>query len=500
MSRQIAVALAALVALIGATVAAETVVAAPVEPTEEFTEDVEVNSGTWYCAPLVRENETATLSIAAVGDDPSQISVERVMGGESSFEQPIDLEPKATHELEIQGAAEVAAFVVRWRGGPAVASWRVDSAEQRVGTSCAQSPAPAWVIPGAETTVGSSARLYLFNPFDSDAVVRVAFATSEGRIDLVSSENVSVPAHEVVDVGINELQPEQSDLGILVEVEAGRVIASGLQRFGQADLTNVELEGAEPPTDPTAPEGRTTLPATAVPSSRVGLAYAASGEATSAWVSIVNPNSRPARVSVAVSDAIADSAIAEEIVVAPESVERIDLTNVSSAPNFGVTLTANADAPIAASGFVALTGERRRITSVSAIPEASTMNAEAMAPAESAAEIALYNPGQSAATATVAVGGTAPDAWSSIALEPGTMQLLSFDDAGAGDGGPVEASADQPIYATLRLSSDENRADRFLALPLIPANVWQGSADAPMPLRDRTLDTRPVDFPAQPDQ
>jgi hypothetical protein len=500
MTRQIAVALAALAALIGATLAAETVVAAPVQPAEEFTEQVEVNSGTWYCAPLAREDETAILSIAAVGDDPSQISVERVMGGESSFEQPVDLQPKAVHELEIEGAAELAAFVVRWRGGPAVASWRIDGREQRLGDSCAQSPAPAWVIAGGETTVGSSARLYLFNPFDGDAVVRVAFATAEGRIDLVSSENISVPAHEVVDIGINELQPEQSDLGILVEVEAGRVIASGLQRFGQADLTNIELEGADPVTDPTAPEGRTTLPAVAVPSSRVGLAYAAAGEATSAWVSIVNPNDRPARVTVDVSDAIEDSVLAEEVVVAPDSVERVDLTSVSSAPSFGVTVTSTDDAPIVATGFVALTGERKRVTAMAAVPEADTMNAEAVVPPGSAPEIALYNPGESAATATVAVGGTAPDAWASIDLEPGSMQLLSFEEAAAGDGGPVEATADQPIYATLRLSSDRNRVDGLLALPLLPADVWQGSADAPTPVRDRTLDTRAVDFPARQDR
>jgi hypothetical protein len=256
----------------------------------------------------------------------------------------------------------------------------------------------------------------------------------------------------------------------------------------------------EPPTDPTAPEGRTALPAAAVPSSRVGLAYAASGEATTAWVSIVNPNDRPARVSVDVSDPIAESALTDEIVVAPDSVERVDLTNVSSAPNFGVTVTSNEATPIVAGGFVALTGERKRVTAMAAIPEPDTMNAAAVAPEGSAAEIALYNPGDSAATATVAVAGTAPDAWASIDLEPGAMQLLSFEEAGAADGGPVEASADQPIYATVRLSSDRNRVDGLLATPLTPANVWQGSADAPTPVRDRTLDTRPVDFPAQQDR
>jgi hypothetical protein len=500
MTRQIAVALAALAALVAATIAAERVVAAPVEPTAEFTEDVDVDSGAWYCAPLARENETATLSIAAVGDDPSQVTVERLIGGESSFEQPVDLDPKAVHELEIEGGVEIAAFVVRWHGGPAVASWHVDGEQERLGSSCAQNPAPAWVIAGAETTVGSSARLYLFNPFESDAVVRVAFATTEGRIDLVSSENVSVPAHDVVDVGINELQPEQSDLGILVEVEAGRVIAEGLQRFGQPDLPDVELEGAELPTDPTAPQGRTMLPAAATTSSTVGLAYAASGEATAAWVSIANPNSRPAQVSVNVSDAIAGSVISEDVVVAPESVERVELASVSSAPNFGVTVTSSDDAPIAANGFIALTGERKRVTSMAAIPEADTMNAEAMAPPGSAPEIALFNPGQTDATAVVALGGRVPDQWSSIDLPAGAMQLLSSEKAGVTDGGPVEASADQPIYATLRLASEKNRADQFLVLPLVPASSWQGSADAPAPVRDRTLDTRPVNFPAQPDQ
>jgi hypothetical protein len=500
MTRQIAVALAALAALVGASIAAERVVAAPVEPMAEFTEEVDVNSGAWYCAPLVREDETGTLSIAAVGDDPSQVTVERLIGGESSFEQPVDLDPKAVHELEIEGGVEIAAYVVRWHGGPAVASWHVDGEQERLGSSCAQNPAPAWVITGAETTVGSSARLYLFNPFESDAVVRVAFATTEGRIDLVSSENVSVPAHDVVDVGINELQPEQSDLGILVEVEAGRVIAEGLQRFGQPDLPDVELEGAELPTDPTAPEGRTTLPATAATSSAVGFAYAASGEATAAWVSIINPNSRPAQVSVDVSDAIDDSVISEDVMVPPESVERVDLANVSSAPNFGVTVRSSDDAPVAASGFVALTGERKRVTSMAAVPEADTMNAEAVAPPGSAPEIALFNPGQADATATVAVGGSVPDEWSSIDLPAGGMQLLSSEEAGITDGGPVEANADQPIYATLRLASDKNRADQFLALPLVPANEWLGSADAPTPVRDRTLDTRPVIFPARTDQ
>jgi hypothetical protein len=500
MTKQIAVALAALAVLIGATVAAERVLAAPDAPKVEFTEDIEVNSGTWYCTPLVRPNETGTLSIGAVGSDPSQVSIERLDAGQSSFEDPVDLDPQAVHEVEIEGEESVSGYVVRWRGGPVVANWRVDGREERLGSRCSSSPAPKWLMTGAETTIGSSARLYLFNPFDNDAVVTVYFATAEGRIDLVSSENVPVPAHDVVDLGINELQPEHSDLGVIVSVQAGRVIASGQQRFGQPDLPDVELEGAEPPVDPDAPQGRTVLPATAVASETVGLAYAASGETTTAWASVVNPNSRPVRVSVEPSDGIEGGGIEDEILIAAESVERIDLSAVSSAPNFGVRLTADEGLPIAANGFVALIGERKRVSAMAAVAETDSMNAQVLVAPPETAEVALFNPGTASATATVAVGGVVPDAWESIDLAPGAMQLLPFADAGVTERGTIQASADQPIYATLRLASEEQRFDQFLTLPLTPANVWQGSANAPPPERDRTLDTRPVDFPAQPDQ
>jgi hypothetical protein len=217
-------------------------------------------------------------------------------------------------------------------------------------------------------------------------------------------------------------------------------------------------------------------------------------------------------------------------------------------------LTAADDLPIAATGFVSLIGERKRVSTMSMVGEPDTLNALPVVPQGAAAEIAVYNPGQADATVTVAVGGQVPDQWSSIALPAGTMQLLSFADAGlttasagggAGEGGgdageeparegrdaqdeqaqdeaasegasepvgrdpaggqttsaaSVEASADQPIYATLRLASPRNRVDQFLTLPLVPANMWQGSADAPIPQRDRALDTRPVPFPADTDR
>jgi hypothetical protein len=55
------------------------------------------------------------------------------------------------------------------------------------------------------------------------------------------------------------------------------------------------------------------------------------------------------------------------------------------------------------------------------------------------------------------------------------------------------------VYGALRLSG-EDRAKGLLALPLLPAAAWTGSAEEVAPERDRTLETRRVDFPVQPQQ
>lgn len=498
MTRQIAGALAALAVLIAATLVADTVVAAPARPEARFTEAVEVTNGTWYCMPLLRDDDTATVSIAAVGDDRSSVTIERLSGGESSFEPARQLEPNEVAELEIPGGGDVEAVVVRWEGGPVVASWRFDGTAQRVGGSCAQSPAPQWIVGGANTTAGSTARLYLLNPFDNDAVVRAAFATPEGRVDLVRSENISVPGRSVVDLDLTELQPEQTDLGVVVEVEAGRVVAGGLQRFGRPELPDIELEDVEPAGDPNAPDGRAVLPAVTTTGDELGVAYAATDETTTSWMTVVNPSTDPAPVTVTVSDPVDEAAVDSEIVVGPGSTERVELDGLSSSPTYGVQLRSDDGIPVAATTFVATVGNAKAVTAAPAVTEPDAFSAQPAAAAASESAVALYNGGQQPATAAVGVAGAVPDEWASLVVEPGSMRLLPLSEAEGR--GPVEVSADQPVHATLLLTGAQEPARQLLTVPLVPSNAWQGSAEAMAPARDRTLETRPVDFPAQTDE
>lgn len=500
MSRQIALALTVLALLVGATVAADRVVAAPTAPTAAFTEQADVDSGTWYCVPLVRKKEKASLTIAAVGDKPSRISVVQVGDGEarSDPDDTRELEPGSTFEVDVPGADPPPALVVRWRGGPVTTSWQVTSDDGgRLGASCANGPSPRWLLSGASTVIGSTTTLHLFNPFESDAVARVAFATPEGRVNLVSSENLSVPARAVVTVDITELQPEQPDLGVIVEVDAGRVIATGLQRFGQPDLPDIELEGAETTIDPSAPQGGAVLHASSTDATAAGFAYAATDERTTSWLTVLNPNNRAARLKVTASDEIAVDADAQEVVVGPESVERIELEGVSSAPNFGVTLESVNDVGFVANGFIARSGNRPAVSSYAGVAEPDAISVGATAPEGTDPQLALFNAGAEAASVAVTVSGSAPEAWKSLEIAPGEMELWAFADADVGDGGaPVVVTANQPVHATLRLGS----GTELLTQPLVPANAWQGSSDALVPRHDRTLTTRPVDFPAQQDR
>jgi hypothetical protein len=504
MSRQIALALAVLAVLIGGTVAADRVIAAPTPPAPEFAEEIQVNSGALYCVPLARVDETATLTVAAVGDEPSVLSVQHVADGGAEIDDSVERElaPGTTVDIEIAGAETPPAAVIRWHGGPVTASWQVTADNgQRLGSSCASSPSPRWLLGGANTVVGSKAHLYLLNPFETDAVAHVAFATPEGRVNMVSSENLTVPARDVLAVDLTKLQPEQPDLGVIVEVDAGRVIATGLQSFGRPDLPDVELEGAELAGDPTAPEGRAMLHAQPSDATTAGFAYAAAGERTSSWVTVLNPNKRPARVSVTASDQVSGEAAAQEVVVGPESAARIDLDGVSSEPDFGVLLQSTNDVGFVAHGFTAMTGNNPAVSSVAGVQEADPLTVGATAPGGTAPELALYNPGTAATTVDVEVAGSAVDGWDAMELGPGEMQLHKFADAGLEDGGgPVVVRADEPVLGTLRLAADGRRAQGLLTLSLVPANVWTGSSDALVPRRDQTLETRPVDFPAQPER
>lgn len=496
MSKQIAFALAALAVLIGATLAADRVIAAPSAPSPTFRGGVDVTSGTWYCLPLAGQGETATLTVTAVGDSESRITVQEIRGGQTRVQGDAQaLGPNEAAEFDVDGRRRPTAMVVRWAGAPVVASWRTMGDDQ-LGASCATSPAPRWLMAGATTTVGSQASVHLFNPFGTDAVARVGFATPEGRVDLVSSENISVPARDGVAVDITELQPEQPDLGLIVEVDAGRLIASGVQEFGQPDLPEVELEGAEPVTDPSAPDGRTVLHAVAADATSAGFAYGAADDDTTTWITVLNPNDRPARLAVTASDQIAGTA--EEVAVAPESVQRIDLSTASSAPEFGVTLRSVNDVSFVAQEFIALTGDAPSVSAAPGVTEADGFNVQAVAPGDAAPEVAIHNPGDEPAAVSVAVAGDKPDAWAAIELPPGAMQQLVFSDDGVDGGAPVTVRADQPVSSTLRLSRDGDRGTGLLTLPLVGENEWSGSSEAPVPSRDRTLETRPVDFPAQP--
>ena len=181
------------------------------------------------------------------------------------------------------GAGDPAPVSVRWQGGPAVATWRLAGEPDAAGAACASTTAETWHLVGFDTRLGSFARLHLFNPFSSDAAVRLRFGTPTGAVALVIADNLAVPARSFRVVELGEFQPEIADLAVTVEVLGGRVVPMGEQVLGRGD-----------PETP-APEGRAFLAAVSQPSDdRAAAARRGRARApTRGWRSTTRASSRP---------------------------------------------------------------------------------------------------------------------------------------------------------------------------------------------------------------
>lgn len=440
------------------------------------------SSGVWYCPVVAGEEERAVLSLAAVEQEASRVTVVRHPDGSFSEDQPIELAPGEQTRVVLEGADAQAPVTVRWTGGPAVASWRVSGGKAAAGP-CAPAPAPIWYIPGFDTTLGSQSTLHLFNPFTLDAVARVSYATPEGRVELISTENVPVGAGQSVQVDLNEYQPEQPDLGVIVEVLAGRVIAQG------------EATIAPPGEDDEGPKGRTLLPAATEPSRSISFGYGAVGSNTQSWLSLFNPSDEDTAVEIGVSDPVPELSAYGEVAVPAGSAVRVDLTDYSTESLFGVTVETVGDVPVVASRFTAVQGEE---TASVAAALGVTKTAEERAivgggAGERAGTLALYNPGGLPANVTVAAGNGTPADWDEIPLAPNGFATLELADAGADRMEvPLVVSADEPIVATLRSSSRADPVAGLWTLAGVPAMDWTGPATRPPVSRDPGLLTVPA--------
>ena len=461
------------------------IVAAPAAPAPPpAVEQPPAQAGSWYCPAVAGEGERATLTIAAVGDEPSQVVVGRYGQGQAVHDAPRAVEPGTSVNVQLTDEDAMAPATVRWTGGPAVTTWRVDG-DRTASAACEPAPSERWMVAGFNSVRGSVPTLHLFNPFTADAVVRLVFATAEGPEPLALTENVLVAAGGTTSINLRRYQPEVPDLGVVVDVLAGRVIAQGEQRV-------------DPPGDVRGSSGRLMLAAAPAPADSWSFDYAADGDGTESWLTVLNPNNGPAAVEIRVSTPSQEIAtIVGEVSVPPGGLSRVELAGVSRQPGFGVTVNVVNDEPVVVTSQTALqTSGRSVVAGGLGAPALSQHWALVGAGANRRnGLISLFNPGPEVATVDAVAQG-APAEWSGVTLEPNTRQILDLADAGADrDSIPVRITSDVPIVAGLRSTAAEGAALRLWLMIGVPQSEWIGPPTRPPVRRNEALSTHVGEAP-----
>lgn len=438
-------------------------------------------SGIWYCPVTAEPGQSATLSIAATGDQQSSVAVVRhtsegVVAGSTE-----NIPAGEQRDIVLEGPEALQPVSVRWSGGPSIVTWRAEG-ETAAAAACASGPSPVWYLTGLDTANGSRSTLHLFNPFAVDAVARITFKTPEGPRELVTTDSELIPAgtSRRIDIATDLQLPEVADLGVVVEVRSGRLVAQG-------EVSYAPVAGA------TGPQGRSLVPAAEEPADLWAFGFAQSDDLSSSWLTIMNPGEREAAVEIQVSDPLEESELLDEVSVPAGGTYRVDLRNSSATPAFGVEVLAVNDVPVVATRTTSLVtedGRRGIAASLGAAPSEAWSVAGAGNSGRSAF-VDIYNPGPSPVTARMTAGpGTPPD-WGAISV--GVNQRVTLDLVGVGDEraavGAVVA-ADGPVVVELR-SSHEADALRPWTEVGLPQERYAGSPTRPAVRRDPSLCTVP---------
>jgi hypothetical protein len=469
-----------ILALAGAATA-EVMLSPPVTPAAEPVVVDPPTSGAWYCPVTGTAEDTAVLTIAAVGEAPAVVVVTRHRAEGPAADAPIDVPTGAPVEVVLDGGEAQWASTVRWSGGPVVTTWRVEGVDT-AGARCETAPEPRTLVTGFETTARSASTLHLFNPFARDAVVRVTFGTPTGPTALVLTDNVSVPAGRTTALQLNEFEPEQPDLAVTVEVLTGRVVTQGLLALA-------------PTANQPGPTGRAVLTGTPVPDLAWSFAYARSDDTAASWLSVYNPNAREAAVEVRVANPLPDSpGLLGETSVPAGGVVRIDLTETSASLEFGVEIVVVNAEPVVATRLtdVQTAGGSEGLSATSGERAAATWALIGSGTADRHGRISVYNPGPDAVTAAIDAGEETPADWAAIRIDANQQISRELTEAGANrDAVSVLVRADGPVVADIRTQS-AGESLRFWTSGGVPSSRWEGPGSRPAVRRDARLSTRPA--------
>jgi hypothetical protein len=205
-------------------------------------------SSTWFCAagtaadggvadhsvvianPADRAVQaTVTVHLGSLDSDPNAAAV----AAQPPVATTVTVPARASTSVRLADVAQApfAAAVVEVEGGGAAVDHVLAGGSDIAAGPCASGASPSWYFATGTTTRDAREILVLFNPFPEDAVIDLAFATTEGYRSPNQYQGYVVPGGDVAAVDISPVVARHANVSAEIVARTGRLVVERVQTF-----------------------------------------------------------------------------------------------------------------------------------------------------------------------------------------------------------------------------------------------------------------------------
>lgn len=445
--------------------------------------DAEGSNSTWYCTAGVAGDEEPPVHqiiITNTGDAGSA----RVTGYRTTSEKTtsIDVQVPAKSQVRVKStdvAADIGSLVVELDGVTAVVAHRLVNSESTDQADCLTSASTSWYFPTANTETGSKARLWLLNPFPTDASVDVSVTTPDGVRVPEGLRGIIVPPASFRMVELGQSAQRRDQFAFTASTRGGRVIAELAQTLDSN------------PTNGPRRRGLALMPGVARPSASWVIADSFGGTGVSEQIVVYNPKSDnvSAAVSVVLNDVPAEAQPEPFVLdIGPRNYEVVNIDTEARVPPGtlrwiridglnGENVVARQAVRISATGGDGSAATRPQV----ALGFASTPGASAGATkwlvssvdpgTQGQSAVVIANPSAdviSVASVRSIREGKVVDEAKNLEVPPGGSLVVDVSEAAGKSPLAFEVSASSPVVVSGRTTSNERRdLSMWSATPII---------------------------------
>ncbi len=217
-------------------------------------------SSTWYCAAgsaTGRASGMAEQTVIVQNSGRRDLNGRITVMTDNGKSASRSIAVSARDQIEVRVSdlikADFASAMVEMDGGEVAVSHLLTGPTGSAVAACSSAPSASWFVPAGTTRPGTHELLALFNPFPSDALATVTFATDDGVRTPEGYDAVVVPGGQVTVLDVTPVVTLRTELAATITVREGRLIVDQLQT---ADGTAGTAKGMS--VTPGAPRGAST--------------------------------------------------------------------------------------------------------------------------------------------------------------------------------------------------------------------------------------------------